>query len=213
MPAQADVHALADVPSQSTAHDRSDVPTRGDYEAVAKRTRLASARSSTCLVKKSCHCLTTKLAKELSSPRRALEVAGAAAEVLVPIVATHEVVSNVATLVAVTPEIVSKAAPITFELDVVILTNLGISAIPLPSVMIPGMTTPPHSPITRLVSSHKFNSNIFFSTFFCSRLYVIDRILGVGSPWSRSASDWSFSSERVDYSGKVAMVVMMVHCI
>lgn len=126
MPVQVDVHALTDIPSQFAACGQRDMPTRGDYEAVAKCIRSASARSSTCLVEKSHHSFTTELAKELSSPQHALEVAGAAVEVLVSVVATYEVASDVSVL--------SEAAPATSEPDIAIVTGLGTGAIPSPPV-------------------------------------------------------------------------------
>lgn len=139
---QADVHTLANVPSQPAARGRRDVPARGDYENVAKRTRSASFRNSTRSAKKP-HCfLTTELAKELSFPQRSSEAAGAAVEISMPIM--------------VTPETVSEAAPAIPEPYVVIVAGLGTGVIPLPPIMMPGMITPSRSPTTGLVFFRKF---------------------------------------------------------
>lgn len=75
---------LADIPSQSAAHGQRGAPTRGDYEAVAKHTRLASSRGSTRPEKKPHPSLTTKLAKELLSPRHASEITEVAVEIPMP---------------------------------------------------------------------------------------------------------------------------------
>lgn len=157
MPAQAGMSAPADVPSQSVTHGRRDVLAWGDYKAIAKHTRSASSRNSTCLVKKPHHSLTTKLAKELSSSRRASEVAGAVVKVSMPVVAADEVASDITIPAMVTLETISKTVLTTSELDVIIVAGLGTVVIPSPSVMMPGMATP-HSLTIVLVSSRKLNS-------------------------------------------------------
>lgn len=68
----------------------------GDYEAVAQFTRSTSVCGSARPVKKSHHFLTTKIAKELPSPQRVLEVTGIAAGVHEPIIATQGATSEVA---------------------------------------------------------------------------------------------------------------------
>lgn len=95
-----------------------------------------SAHSSTRLVKKPRRSFTTELAKELSSPLSALKVAGVAAEIPVPMVATHEVTSDVSTPIAVTPETISEVVSVTSEPDIIIVTSLGTGVIPSPSVMV-----------------------------------------------------------------------------
>lgn len=90
-----------------------------------------------------------------------------------PVVATHEVVSDVFVPVAVTLESVSKFAPTTSEPNVIIVTDLGTGTIPLLAVMMSGMATLSHSSTTRLVFSRKFNPDIFFSTSFYFCPYVM----------------------------------------
>lgn len=179
--AQADMCTLADVPSQFVAHGRRDVPTQGDYEAVAKYTRSTSTRSSTRPVYKPRHSPTIKLAKELLSTQRSLEVARAAAKIPVAAVTTHEVVFDVLAPMAVTPVTFSEAALVTSEPNVVIVTGLGTGAIPSTSVMMHGMATPQRSPTIGLISSHKFNPDIFFSTYFYFHPYVMGCISDVSA--------------------------------
>lgn len=65
--AQADMCVPYDVPPQSATCGRRDTPARGDYEVVAKCTKLASSLGSARPVKKPHRSLTSELAKELSS--------------------------------------------------------------------------------------------------------------------------------------------------
>lgn len=80
MLAQTDVPTPVDVPVQADMHAPvtfhpnllnvvEDALARRDYEAMVKRTKSMSSRSSTCPVKKPRRSLTMELAKELSSPR------------------------------------------------------------------------------------------------------------------------------------------------
>lgn len=133
-----------------------------------------------------------------------------ATEVLVPMVASHEFVSDVAAPIVVTSETISKAAsePVivvsssaTSEPDVAIVVGLGTGAIHSPPVMMPGLATPPCSPTTGLVSSRKFILDILVSAFFCFHPYVMGCISGVDSPRLCSATDRSLLSKRVNYSG------------
>lgn len=52
VPVQVNELAQAFVLSQADALPRANEPARGDYEAMAKRTRSISAHGSTCLAKK-----------------------------------------------------------------------------------------------------------------------------------------------------------------
>lgn len=63
MPAQADMHTPSDIPPKPATHGQRDAPAMGDYEVVAKRTRLVSSRDSTRPAKKSRRSLITELAK------------------------------------------------------------------------------------------------------------------------------------------------------
>lgn len=116
-----------------------------------------------------------ELAKGLSPPQRASEVAEVAAGTPVSTVAahevapdfamlkatTHEVASDIATPAEVISEIVYASTPAIPKPDIIIVAGLGIDTIPLPPVMMHGIKTLSHSPITRLVFSHEFNSQYF----------------------------------------------------
>lgn len=110
MPVQTDVCTPANVPSQSIVRGQRDAHARRDYEVVVKHTTSVSARSSTCPIKKHRRSFTTELAKELSSRQHALEVDRVAAEVPMPVVAAHEIASDVVVPITVTPKTVSEAA-------------------------------------------------------------------------------------------------------
>lgn len=86
------------------------MPIRGDYEVVAKRTRLAGSHGYTRLVKKYHLSLTTELAKELTSPQRASEVARGATEIPALVVTNDKAAPIVAVFVASTHEVASNVA-------------------------------------------------------------------------------------------------------
>lgn len=83
-----------------------------------------------------------------------------------PVVATCEVASNVVAPVAVTPETIAEAAPAISKPDITIVASLDTGVIPSPPVIMPGMTTLPHSPTIGLVSYHKSNPHYFLFCFF-----------------------------------------------
>lgn len=64
-----DVPAQVDMPPRVDVPLRVDIPAQSDYEAVAKRTRLASARGSVPLAKKPYHYLMMVSAAELPPPQ------------------------------------------------------------------------------------------------------------------------------------------------
>lgn len=69
VPVQVNELAQAFVLSQADALPRANEPARGDYEAMAKRTRVASAQDYVHPAKKPRHSLMIKLARELPSPK------------------------------------------------------------------------------------------------------------------------------------------------
>lgn len=86
-----------------------------------------------------------------------------------PVAATHEVASDIVASVAVTLKTVFEATPTISKPDIAIVAGLGTDTIPSPSVMMPGVATPPYSLTTGLVSSCEPIPNILsFCLFFAS---------------------------------------------
>lgn len=107
VPTYADVRAPSDAPPRPATRGRRDAPVKGDYEFMAKRTRLAGSRGYTRPVKKPHRSLTTELATELTSPQCVSEVIGGATEITVPVVISDKVAPNVVALAASTHEVAS----------------------------------------------------------------------------------------------------------
>lgn len=84
---------------------------------------------------------------------------------------TYEVALDAVAPAEVIPETVSVVAPVTLEPDVIIVTSLGTSTIPLPPVMMHGMVTPSCSLTTGMVSFRKLLPLILY--LFCFFLLFI----------------------------------------
>lgn len=108
------------------------------------------------------------------------------------------VATNAFELVTTIQEAAFKTTPIVPGPAITIETGEGTNTIPSPPVMMPATATP-RNPTIGLVSSHKYKYLTLFSIFlFLSpNIYISCG----GSPQVRTTSDWSLSSEPIDYSG------------